>query len=66
MYQIPIRFDGYEYRVPGPAGTLNEPQAYYTDDRQDAFDTARCEHGTAVRFTVRRVDVLDPNDTTGA
>ena len=42
-----------EYRVPGPAGT--EAQAYYTDDRDDAEDTARAVYGPAVVIAHRRV-----------
>ena len=41
-----------EYRVPGPNGT--EAQAYYTDDKADALDTARLEHPLTV-FKFRTV-----------
>jgi hypothetical protein len=38
-HHITITHDGYDYRVPGPDG--REETAYYTDDRDDACDTAR-------------------------
>ena len=38
-----------EYRVPGPAGT--EAQACYTDDREDAVDTAKAIYGFDVVIT---------------
>ena len=55
---IIVRFDGEEYRVPGPAAT--EAQAYYTNDRNDAVDTAICEHGHDVKLRIRLVEILDP------
>lgn len=39
MKVIYIRFDGYEYRVPGPDKT--EAQAYYTDSKEDAIATMK-------------------------
>jgi hypothetical protein len=50
---ITFSTDWGEYRVPGPAGT--EAQAYYTDDRDDAEDTARAVYGPAVVIKHRRV-----------
>ncbi len=41
----------YEFRVPGPAGT--EAQAYYTDDKEDAEDTAKAVFGSDVVITWR-------------
>jgi len=41
---ITYSLDWAEYRVPGPAGT--EAQAYYTDDREDAEDTAKAVYGS--------------------
>ncbi len=56
--KIAIRYDGEEYRVPGPDRT--EAQAYYTDDRADAIDTARAIHGQVIlRFV--RVSCADPD-----
>jgi len=54
-YHIRITKDcDKEYRVPGPAGT--EAQAYYTDDREDAQDTARYTFGADVGITWRTVN----------
>jgi len=39
MSHITITNDGYDYRVPAPDG--REESAYYTDNKQDAIDTAR-------------------------
>ena len=44
--------DWNEYRVPGPAGT--EAQAYYTDDRDDAIDTALVIWGAGANISVQR------------
>ncbi len=47
MNTIIIRFDDTgEHRVPGPDGT--EAQAYYTDDCEDAIETARSIYGQRV------------------
>lgn len=56
--KITIRFDGEEFRVPGPDRT--EAQAYYTDDRQDAIDTARAIYGQC-QFRFVRVACADPD-----
>ncbi len=42
-----------EYRVPGKKGT--EASAYYTDDKQDAIDTAIAEHGKNIVIKFRSV-----------
>jgi hypothetical protein len=60
MSTVTIRFDGEEYRVPGPDGT--EAQAYYTDDRTDAMETAALEHPRATKIQVRLVETLDPEE----
>ena len=57
--KIVIRFDGEEYRVPGPEGT--EAQAHYTDDREDAIGTAKVVFGSDVTISFRRVDCADPD-----
>lgn len=59
MRKINIRFDGDEYRVPGPDRT--EAQAYYTDDREDAIDTCKAIHGRNVRVLFKRVSCADPD-----
>lgn len=45
--------DDDEYRVPGPKRT--EAQAYYTNDREDALNTARHIYGDAVILRIKRV-----------
>ena len=59
MTTIIIRFDADgEHRVPGPDGT--EAQAYYTNDRKDALDTAQLLHdGATIRF--KKVEFADPD-----
>lgn len=57
--KIVIRFDGSEYRVPGPEGT--EAQACYTDDKEDAIGTAKAVFGPNIKFSFRRVDCADPD-----
>ena len=42
-----------EYRVPGKKGT--EASAYYTDDKEDAIETAKAEHGKNVVIKFRSV-----------
>ena len=56
-----IRFDDTgEHRVPGPSGT--EAEAYYTDDRQDAIDTAREALGVAVEdIRFKHCEYCDPD-----
>lgn len=56
MAKITIRFnrDYNEYRVPGKVN--NEAQAYYTDDKEDAIDTAKLIHGEDVKITFRNVN----------
>ena len=53
------RDDTGEHRVPGPDGT--EAQAYYTDDRQDAIETARSIYGPRVSLRFRFCDYCDPD-----
>lgn len=43
-----------EYRVPGPDAT--EAQAYYTDDKEDAVDTAKAIFGAAVGIEFQDVE----------
>jgi len=50
---IQNNYDG-EYRVPGPKG--NEAQAYYTDDKQDAIDTAKKVWGNDVNIKFKKVE----------
>jgi len=57
--KITIRFDGEEYRVPGPEGT--EAQAAYTDDRADAIGTAKAVFGADVGIRFKRVACADPD-----
>lgn len=45
MINLTITFDGCDYRVPSPEG--GEAGAYYTDDKQDAIDTAYYMHREA-------------------
>lgn len=45
MVTIIYNPDYDEYRVPGPNGT--EAQAYYTNDKEDAEETARAEYKRA-------------------
>jgi hypothetical protein len=42
-----------EYRVPGKKGT--EASAYYTDDKEDAINTAKAEHGKNITIKFRSV-----------
>lgn len=42
-----------EYRVPSLERT--EAGAYYTDDRQDALETAKKIHGADVSLSIKRV-----------
>ena len=49
---IVVIHDGYEFRVPGPDFT--EASAYYTDDRQDARDTAKAMHGDAIKIRFKQ------------
>ena len=56
---ITIRYDGEEYRIPGPDRT--EAQACYTDDREDAIGTARAVYGENVKITFRNVSCADPD-----
>lgn len=56
MARITIRFDGEEYRVPGPNGT--EEQAYYTNDKDDAIGTARLVFGPDVVTKIKRGEEL--------
>ena len=44
---------GDEYRVPSPDGT--EAGAYYTDDKEDAINTARVMHGDDIVILFRTV-----------
>ena len=47
--------DTGEFIVPtGPNGSLgeNDAYAYFTDDKQDAIDTARFTYGDDVQFTI--------------
>lgn len=57
--RIIIRFDGDEYRVPGPDRT--EAQARYTNDREDAIGTAKMVFGPDVKITFKRVSCADPD-----
>lgn len=43
-----------EYRVPGPNGT--EAQACYTEDKEDAEDTARAIYGSDVVISFQDVE----------
>ena len=52
---IRLRHDGYDYIVPSPDG--NPDGDYFTDDRRDAYDTARMMYGIgdeAVHFIIKR------------
>jgi len=53
--QITIQYniDNNEYRVPGIVPT--EAAAIYTDDKQDAIDTARLIYGDDVTIKIRRI-----------
>tara|TARA_R110000765_G_scaffold264278_1_gene363862 strand:- start:417 stop:623 length:207 start_codon:yes stop_codon:yes gene_type:complete len=57
--RVVVRFDRDEFRVQG----VNNDQAssYYTDDRQDAIDTARAMHGEYIRLDWQRVKFADPD-----
>jgi hypothetical protein len=52
MNKVNIKYSAEygEYRVPGPNNT--EEQAYYTDDKQDAVDTAKVIYGKDVLLTI--------------
>ena len=54
--QITIKkdIDG-EYRVPSLKGDRDEDGAYYTDEREDAFNTCYAIHGSDVDPVVRNV-----------
>jgi len=57
MPNVVIKFDGEEYRVPGPKGS--EAEAYYTSDKQDAIGTARLMwKDPSLNPTFRRVQEL--------
>ncbi len=43
-----------EYRVPGPDAT--EAQAYYTQDKDDAIDTAKAIFGANVKIEFQDVE----------
>lgn len=53
---ITITHDGYDFRVPAPDGT--EAGAYYTDNHQDARDTALAmyPYDDELTFRFRRRD----------
>ena len=53
MTKVEVTFDGEEYRVPGQ-DRRSEDQAYYTNDQEDAIDTARAIHGEHVTVHFRR------------
>jgi len=55
---ITIRFDGEEYRVPGPG---SEEAAYYTNDAADAIDTAKTIWPKVEKFSIKRVNICDPD-----
>lgn len=42
-----------EYEVPTGVRDDNQPAIYYTDDKGDAFDTARHFHGIIADITFR-------------
>lgn len=42
-----------EYRVPGKKGT--EADSYYTDDKEDAIETAKAIHGKTAIIKFRSV-----------
>jgi hypothetical protein len=44
-----LGFKSYEYKVPGVNQT--EASAYYTNDKQDAVDTAIAIHGKGIDIT---------------
>lgn len=54
---ITVKFnpDLDEYRVPGK-NQKREAEAYYTNDRRDAVQTALLIHGTNINIKVRRVE----------
>ena len=41
-----------EYIIPGPDGT--EAQACHTDDKEDAYDTAKAIYGKDIRIKLKR------------
>ena len=43
-----------EYRVPGPKET--EAQAYYTEDKEDAINTAKFVFGNDVKLKIKNVE----------
>lgn len=49
MKKIKIKFneEWNEFRVPTNVGTL-----YYTDDKRDAIDTAKAEHGHQIKVKI--------------
>jgi len=55
MKKVTIKKDANnEYRVPGI--TNREAEAYYTDDKEDAVNTAKAIHGENITVTFKRVE----------
>jgi hypothetical protein len=60
LKKIVVRFDrDGEFRVQGIND--DEESSYYTDDRQDAIDTALLIHGKYIRLDWHKVEFADPD-----
>lgn len=58
-----IKYDGEEYKVPGP--DHRDQSDYFTDDKEDAIGTAKAMHGDDIIIKFKRVSVVESVPSAG-